>query len=124
MGSHGSQTQSPPAVRLCGPEESERWELKMMNEGRIPEPREQLAWDSGWQEGVTLQEFCSGGWSLWCLASGKRIFHGEGVGVPCFFGFIALCWGSLSLFLLCTQGVNMTFGNDPPSFSPSRHLLL
>ena len=54
MGSHGSQMQSPPAVRLHGPEECERWELKVMTEGRIPESREQLAWDSGQQEGVTL----------------------------------------------------------------------
>ena len=95
-----------------------------MTKGRIPEPREQLAWDSGLQEGMTLREFCSGGWSQWCLASRKRVFHGEGVGVPCFFGFNALCRGILSVFLLCTQGVNMTFGNDPPSFSPGRHLLL
>lgn len=54
MGSHGSQMQSPPAVRLHGPEDSKKWELKVMTEARIPEPRGQLAWDSGLQEGMTL----------------------------------------------------------------------
>ena len=74
MGSHSSQMQSPPAVRLHGLEESEKWELKVMTKGRIPEPREQLTWDSGLQEGMTLREFCSGGWSQWCLASRKGFF--------------------------------------------------